>query len=276
MGFIIGALSMVLVSRYMDVSNVEVDKGPILYEDSEVGSTLGEPEGLEDEPLPPSPPKPRIAIVIDDLGQNLNGIDELFNLGVPLTIAVMPHLRYSSRVAEEAHSRGMDVLLHLPMEPKDMVANNPGKGLLSTKMNEEEIATQLDMDLDSVPFITGVNNHMGSKFTEDEKRMRVVLSVLKDKGHFFFDSLTTPNSVGREIAAQMGISTAERNVFLDNKQDKEYVKAQFDLLVKIAKREGFAIAIGHPHSATIEGLKEALAGIEDKGVSVVKLSELVE
>lgn len=231
---------------------------------------------IEEKPAPVPSSYPRVAIVIDDMGQDLKKLKELFQLGAPVTIAVMPYQRFSGEEAKEAHDRGWDVLLHLPMEPKDSAANNPGKGALFTKMTADEVKARIEEDLRSVPHVTGVNNHMGSKFTESEPLMRAALEELKERDLFFLDSRTSPKSVGGRVARELGVPNADRNVFLDNTREKGYIKGQLREAVSIARKKGYAIAIGHPYPETIAALKEALPELEGSGVKIVRLSEVIK
>lgn len=236
---------------------------------------------LPEAPKPPeAPPEaryyPKVAIVIDDMGQDPKKLKELLLLKEPITVAVIPYLRYSREVALQASSNGLEVLLHLPMEPKDTEEHHPGKGALMTAMSAAEVKAQVERDLLSVPNAIGVNNHMGSKFTEDEILMRAVLQVVKKKEMFFLDSRTSSNSVAGRLARELGVRNADRNVFLDNNRDVEYIKGQIAELVSIARKRGKAVGIGHPYPETIEALKETVSGLEGKGVEIVRLSEIVE
>lgn len=217
---------------------------------------------------------PRVAIVIDDMGQDMRKLRELIALNAPITVAVLPNLSHSKDTAKEAHARGLEVLLHLPMEPKDLGDNNPGKGALLTAMTSEEIRKQMEDDLTTVPFASGVNNHMGSRFTEDERQMRSVLNVVKKKKMFFLDSRTSSNSVAGKVAGDLGVRNADRDVFLDNSRDITYIKGQITELVSIARKHGSAIAIGHPHPETIEAIKESLE-VLNGSVEIVRLSDIV-
>lgn len=242
-------------------------------------------------PLPPSPevagpiapgaapavgkPYPRVAIVIDDMGQDMARLRDLVALNAPITVAVLPNLIHSKQTATEAHKRGLEVLLHLPMEPKETGSNNPGKGALLVGMGPDEIKRKMEEDLKTVPFATGINNHMGSRFTEDEGRMRTVLGVVKKKKMYFLDSRTSSHSVAGRLATKLGVRNADRNVFLDNTVEKDYIKGQISELVAIAKKHGSAIAIGHPHPQTIEAIKESLESLNGS-VEIVGLSEIVD
>ncbi len=223
-----------------------------------------------------APPAHRIAIVIDDMGQGLQRINDLIGLNSRITVSVLPYLSHSSEVAELANSSGLEVLLHVPMEPHDMKLHNPGDGILHTTMTEDEIRSVLVKDLAEVPYITGMNNHMGSKFTEDLKGMKTVMEVAGKRGLYFFDSKTTNASVAVDTAKRMGVKNASRNIFLDNNRDEGYITKQFEQLIRIARKKGYAIAIGHPYPETIAVLARVLPSIEERGVRVVRLSELVK
>jgi hypothetical protein len=253
---------------------------PAPEEYAKIDVPAGPEAPLKPEPIPPPsvvlPPSYKVAIVIDDLGQSAPPIEGLLALDLPITFAVLPHLKYSTEAAERAHERGLDVLLHAPMEPKDSLKHDAGRGVLLTGMSEAEIRNHLANDLSGVPHAIGVNNHMGSKFTENERTMRVVLGVLKDKNLFFLDSKTTAASVGERLAGRMGVRNAGRDVFLDNEQDVKYIKGQIARLIKTARKEGSAIAIGHPYKETIAALNETAPEFRKNGIEVVRLSELVD
>lgn len=223
-----------------------------------------------------APGLPRVAIVIDDLGHDLRRLRDLLEVDAAITVAVIPHLKYSRDVSREAHLKGWEVLLHLPMEPKDSARNDPGKGALLTSMRASEVRAQVVEDLSEVPHAAGINNHMGSRFTEDETLMRAVLDVVKARGMFFLDSRTTPGSVAGRLLTEMGVKGVERNVFLDNTRSPEYIRGQIRELISIARRNGKAVAIGHPYPETIETLRGSMETLHAEGIEVVRLSELLE
>jgi polysaccharide deacetylase 2 family uncharacterized protein YibQ len=222
------------------------------------------------------PELPRVAIVIDDLGHDLRRLRDLLEVDAEITVAVIPHLKYSRDVSREAHLKGWEVLLHLPMEPKDSVRNDPGKGALLTSMRASEVRAQVVEDLGEVPHAAGINNHMGSRFTENETLMRAVLDVVKARGMFFLDSRTTPGSVAGRLLTEMGVKGVERNVFLDNTRSPEYIRGQIRELISIARKNGKAVAIGHPYPETIETLRGSMETLHSEGIEVVRLSELIE
>jgi polysaccharide deacetylase 2 family uncharacterized protein YibQ len=232
--------------------------------------------------LPPPTPvmipdyKYKVAIVIDDMGRDISRLTELMKVDEPINIAILPYLKDSELVASTANERGWNVILHLPMEPQNVEKHNPGKGALLMNMTPGEVRDVFNGSLDAVPYAIGLNNHMGSRFTEDERLMRVVLGEAKERGVFFLDSKTTNKSVGQSLAKKMGVKSATRSVFLDNQQDKEYISAQIEELIRLAKKNGTAIGIGHPHVETINVIKERAGDFERAGVKLVSLEELVK
>ena len=219
--------------------------------------------------------KPKVAIIIDDLGYQQEIAERILNLKFPITISVLPFLSDSQLVAKMAKEKGMTVLLHLPMEPHNSNVN-PGKGAIFSTMNEEEIRNKMLANLLEFPEADGVNNHMGSKITENIEIMMIVLDEIKRRDIFFIDSMTSPDSVGYKLSKELGIKTAFRSVFLDNEQDVDYIRNQVSLLKEFAIRNGSAIAIGHPYCNTIDVLNELDITLEAEGVEIVKLEELLE
>lgn len=223
--------------------------------------------------LPEQGELPRIAIIIDDMGHHQKMGGELLDLDLNLTYSFLPHAPFTKGQELRAWEMGRDILVHMPMEPRDSIWD-PGPGALYLDESAENIALAVEGNLALVPYAIGVNNHMGSKFTADQQAMHEVLSVLQKKGLFFVDSLTAPESVGEDEARKMGIRTASRHVFLDNSQTQDDICRQLKRLVAYAKKHGTGIGIGHPNRATINALKlcrELLL----KQVRVVGIHELV-
>lgn len=214
---------------------------------------------------------PRVAIIIDDIGQKIAPVKKLLGLGVPLTFAILPGLPHSAKSARMIDSAGYEVMLHLPMEPENRMRNNPGKIALLVSQSEDEIRTAVRKMIAATPNVAGINNHMGSLFTKDEKKMRIVLEETKKAGLFFVDSRTTPESVALETARAMGVQSAGRKVFLDNERNSENIKAALTRTIKIAKQGGHAVAIGHPYPKTIK----AIAEMNVDGVELVFASDVV-
>ncbi|NLL61610.1 MAG: divergent polysaccharide deacetylase family protein [Candidatus Atribacteria bacterium] len=220
-------------------------------------------------------PKAKVAIIIDDIGYQMEVVEQINKLTFPVAISILPFMPYSQLAAEKGKEKGLTVLLHLPMEPHD--ANiNPGKGAIFTTMNEQEIRAKISANLKDIPNIDGVNNHMGSKATEDVYTMRIVLKELKERDLFFVDSRTSPNSIGYELSKEMDINAAQRDIFLDNEQNVEYIRNQVMALKGLALKNGYAIAIGHPYCNTITVLNEIESMLEPDGIEIVRLEELLE
>jgi polysaccharide deacetylase 2 family uncharacterized protein YibQ len=218
---------------------------------------------------------PRLAIILDDLGNDRQAADAVFALDYPLTISVLPYHAHSTEIAEEAQRRGLGVMLHLPMRA---VANErPEAHQLEAGMSGEEVARALGGMLLSVPTASGVNNHEGSLATSDAKLMRELMPLLKQRDLFFVDSRTTAATVAFEEAERAGVRSGFRNVpFLDDVEDVGAIRKQLELAFRGAKEKGAAIAIGHPHAETLRALKEELARAEEEGVHLVFVSELVK
>ncbi len=268
--FILGAVAFFLADKLFD-RDTGPDKVAIIKDITKP------PPPLAVKIPPPTLPdyKYKVAIVIDDMGRDISKLTELAEVDSVINIAILPHLKDSRAIADETHERGWNVILHLPMEPQNIEKHNPGEGALLVSMTEAEVRSTIRSGLESVPHAIGINNHMGSRFTEDEALMKMVMDTAKEEGVFFLDSKTTARSVGEKLARKMGVKTASRNVFLDNNQDKEYIRGQIEELIRIAKKNGTAIGIGHPHSETISVLIEKEADFAKEGVGLVRLDELV-
>lgn len=226
-------------------------------------------------PAPGIFPGPRIAIIIDDLGGRSDVFEALRSMQRPFTLAVLPGLPLSEKIGREGPKAGMEVLLHLPMEPYRYPEVDPGPGSLLMGMEREEVLALVRKDLDSVPNIVGVNNHMGSRMTEDRERMRWALGEVGARGLFFVDSLTTNQSVAYDVAKEAGIRAARRQIFLDHELGEAFVRRQFDQVAEIAQRRGEAIAIGHGHILTLKILAEMVTKWEARGFRLVPVSQLV-
>jgi polysaccharide deacetylase 2 family uncharacterized protein YibQ len=226
-------------------------------------------------PIPPrQEASPKVAIIIDDLGYDTSLAEGFVRLDLPLTLSILPFAPHTRSIAHRAREGGREVMLHLPMEPRSYPRINPGDGVLLVSMERAAILEVLERDLDEVPFLKGVNNHMGSRFTEDREKMMVVLAELKRRGLYFVDSKTSPMSVAFDLARQMEIRTACRDIFLDNDLSEDALKIQMERLLAVARHKGHAIGIGHPHKETLWFLRRYQAGL-GKGMEVVPVSYLV-
>ncbi|MBP8985608.1 MAG: divergent polysaccharide deacetylase family protein [Syntrophobacterales bacterium] len=217
----------------------------------------------------------RVAIVIDDIGYDLSQVDELLKIRAPLTFAVLPHCQHSQEAAERIHRAGKEVLLHLPMEPLSP-EKNPGKGVLLSGMRRDDIRRVLEEDLADVPYAVGANNHMGSRFMEDESGLRVLFGILEEKGIFFVDSLTTGRSRGRAAAVDTGIPFIARDIFIDGGDKQDTSSEDFLKAVKMnGSREG-VVVIGHPYPSTIDTVRVSIEKLREEGLEVVPVSKLVK
>jgi polysaccharide deacetylase 2 family uncharacterized protein YibQ len=224
------------------------------------------------EAAPQPQGRPQLAIVIDDLGNDRAQADTLFRIAYPLTISVLPHEANSGEIAEEAHRRGYQVMLHLPMASNagdldEAIELHPGMPAANV---EKTFASMLD----TVPYAVGVNNHEGSLGTADQKLMDELMPLLHERNLFFIDSRTTVATVAESTAHAAGVATARRNVFLDDKQSVAAIRSQFVLAIRDARAKGSALAIGHPHPETLEVLTEMLPEAKRQGVRLVFASDL--
>lgn len=224
------------------------------------------------KPAPELKLKGKIAIVIDDWGYNQNNLSGIEKIPYPLTIAVLPNLSYSYRVAEYLYNLGKEIILHLPLEPREKYRLEENTVLAG--MSEREIRKIVSEDLSSLPFIKGVSSHMGSKATEDASTMRIVFDELKKKNLYFLDSFVTNKSICAGIAGEKGLLFAKRDIFLDNKEESSYIKSQLNKLKKKANKYGQAIGIGHDRKITLQVLKEMMPELEKEGFSFIFVSDL--
>ena len=226
----------------------------------------------KEEAASPAPARPQLAVVIDDLGNDRAQADSLFRLVYPLTISVLPHEANSGEIAEEAHRRGYQVMLHLPMASSG--GNNDEAIELHPGMAPAAVEKTVAAMLETVPYAAGVNNHEGSLGTADQKLMDQLMPLLHDRNLFFIDSRTTVATVAETAARAAGVAAARRNVFLVDEQSVPAIRKQFALAVRDAREKGSALAIGHPHPETLEVLNEMLPEAEREGVRLVFASEL--
>jgi len=225
--------------------------------------------------LIPFVPAARVAILFDDAGGSLEQLEPILALGRSVTVTVLPGLRYSREVAARAQEGGLEVLLHLPMEPEERgLALGPGG--ITTGMSDVQIAQVVATDLSQVPGAIGLNNHMGSKATADERVMRAVLQEVKSHGLIFVDSVTAPQSVGMRLAMEMQIRTASRSVFLDNQNKADAIRAQIQRLIILALERKDVVAIGHATRLTPRVLKEMLVEFDRHDIELVPVSALVK
>lgn len=217
---------------------------------------------------------PVIAVVIDDMGVDRARSLRMIDLEGPLTLSLMTYADGLPDLSARARRAGHEVMAHLPMEPIN-ADENPGRGALRVSMDAATIRATLAADLDSWSGYVGINNHMGSKFTADRARMDVVMAELKSRGLLWLDSKTTPGSAGTSAAQAAGVPFVERDVFIDNEQSVTAVLAQLAAAEKIARSRGSAVAIGHPHDATLEALGQWLPTLAGKGIALAPVTEIL-
>ena len=218
---------------------------------------------------------PKVGIIIDDLGYDYDMALRLMELDLPLSMAVLPIAPHTKEIVSEVKKRALELMLHLPMEPKNYPAVNPGPGALLASMDDDQIRYLVDDHLKRISGVRGVNNHMGSLFTERRDKMGVVFDELRKRHLFFIDSKTTNHSLAFSLAKDMGIPVAGRSVFLDNDSSPKALKFQMERLLGFATHSGSAIGIGHPNRETLRILKHYLPKLNNE-FEMVPVSELVE
>ncbi|MBT7696690.1 MAG: divergent polysaccharide deacetylase family protein [Desulfobacterales bacterium] len=218
---------------------------------------------------------PVVAIIIDDLGFDKNIASDFLTLDIPLTFSILPYSPYKKKISAAARKKGIEIMLHLPMEPVEYPLVQIEEGALLTSMSPDVMINQLNKSLDSVPYIKGVNNHMGSKMTSISSQMRQIFTILKKRDLFFIDSRTTIKTICKPSARLLQLPYAQRDVFLDHSQEYQDIKKQIKRLLYIASQKGIAVGIGHPYPVTYEVLREELPSIK-KSVKLVFASEVAQ
>lgn len=227
-------------------------------------------------PLPPEhlqSGKPKIAIVIDDMGVDRKRSARAMELPGKVTLSFLP---YASDLAHQtgiAKAKGHELMLHVAMEPESTEVD-PGPNVLLTGVPPKELQANLNWNMAQMADYIGVNNHMGSRFTRDLAGMRLVMAALKDRGLFFLDSLTSRDSVAAIAAAEAGVPYTRRHIFIDHKDDAAFIARQIAQIEDLAKKQGYAVAIGHPRELTLDALEKWLPGLAEKGFELIGVSGL--
>jgi polysaccharide deacetylase 2 family uncharacterized protein YibQ len=220
-------------------------------------------------------PRVRIAIVIDDVGYSLEQLEEFIRFRGPISLSVLPNLPHSSESARRIVEAGKELLLHLPMEAVN--GNDAGPGAILTTQSDEEIRRLLENSFSQVPQAVGMNNHMGSRASADERVMNVVMEYLRANRRFYLDSRTTTESVGAGVANLHSVPFLERDIFLDNEPQTESIQEAFESGIQVARAKGYAVLIGHIYNPQIvDVLEQLLDELERVGVELVPVSDLVE
>ncbi|WP_256992729.1 divergent polysaccharide deacetylase family protein [Paenibacillus sp. SSG-1] len=230
-----------------------------------------------DQPQSDMKPDKKVAIIIDDFGNGQGGTEEMLSLPIKLTVAIMPFLPTSKTDAELAHKQGHDVIVHMPMEPKQGNPKWLGPGAITSNMSNEEIRKRVEEAIDNVPYAVGMNNHMGSKITGDERIMSIVLEVCRERGLFFVDSKTNYHSVVGKLAVQMGMPPVANNIFLDDRHTVSHVSKQMKAVETWASEHQNCVTIGHvgvQGKKTAEAIRQSITGMQNS-VSFVGISDLV-
>ena len=219
--------------------------------------------------------QPRVAIIIDDLGQRLGYGLRAVQLPGPVTCAFLPRAPYSERLAEQAYRGHKEVILHLPMEA---VSQKPlGPGGLTINMPRSDLVAALRADIESIPHVRGINNHMGSLMTQHAEPMEWVMAeLMRRKDMYFVDSYTTARSVVSDVATEYGIPHRSRDVFLDALPGAESIERAFQRLLTIARRDGSALAIAHPYPRSLEYLQSHIPQLVESGIELVPVSDLID
>lgn len=223
----------------------------------------------------PVPVRPRMAIIMDDLGHEMHSAKSLIDIQMPVTFAILPYTAQANSVARIAHQNGYEVMLHIPMEPRGYPAIDPGPDALLKSMGSVALKNQLRKWLDEMPYVVGGNNHMGSRLTEEADSMAAVMEVLRERGLFFVDSRTSADSVADIEARRVGVPTTLRDVFLDNVREVPAIAREIRKLAGMARRRGSAVGICHPYPETLEALRQEAEVLRQQGIDVVPVSELL-
>lgn len=264
-----------VISEEVSTDTIVTNSDEARTQDS-VSRGSGQSSPLADYSMQSAAPEgsPVIAIVIDDMGLNRARSMEIMSLTGPLTVSLMTYARGLDELSLTARKAGHEVFAHLPMEPFDSY-ENPGPGALFTNMDESTIRLHISDNLDKWRGYVGINNHMGSKFTEDATLMLLVMEELKARGLMWLDSKTTADSAGKMAAAWVDVPFVERDVFLDNENSVSAILNQLEILEATAISRGYAIGIGHPYDSTIEALRQWLPTLHASGIFLVPVTEVL-
>lgn len=231
-------------------------------------------EWFQGEPTSRDPSSPKVAVILDDLGQDQRVFARVLELGVPLNLAILPHGNHPQTMASQAQAKGFEVMVHLPMEPQGNHRPRLQGMVLLISMQPGEIHEAVQWMVEKLQGAKGANNHMGSLFTQDTKAMETVVQALASRKMYFVDSLTTPQSVAYNVALDRGLKAYKRDVFLDATREPDAIREQFALLTKRAKEKGYAVGICHPYPETLDLLKELHAVSRKEQIEWVKVSHL--
>lgn len=213
--------------------------------------------------------KPRLALIIDDLGQNPTRDERVLALPGPVALAILPDTRHAAALAQRAHSVGKTVMLHLPMAPAG------GPYAWRPELPAEELQRRLNNALAAVPHASGLNNHMGSQMTDQREPMAALMASLQQRHLFFIDSRTNPKTVAAAAAQEIGLASLSRDIFLDDDPSPEAVAERFAAAIALARKQGSVVIIGHPHRSTLELLERELPHLQNSGIDWVDIGQMI-
>jgi polysaccharide deacetylase 2 family uncharacterized protein YibQ len=218
---------------------------------------------------------PRIALIIDDLGNARKAGERTAALNGPVACAILPHTPFGQLIAQQAYMAGKEVLLHLPLQPVEQ-SDAAASGAIRIDNTRAQLHRILDADIVSIPHVVGVSNHMGSLLTQHPGHMEWLMDALKARGNLFFvDSYTSVSSVALQLAGERGVPSIRRDVFLDNVPTEAGIDREFRRLVKRARKNGVAVGIGHPYPETLRYLERILPALTDEGIELVSVGRLI-
>lgn len=216
--------------------------------------------------------KPRIALIIDDIGRSRSSAQRFLDLDIPITYSILPRRRHSCNLAVDIRGLGHEVMLHQPMEPHNAESFDPGPGAIFVGDSHGKIKAIVEENISDVPFAIGVNNHMGSRLTESPEEIRSALNIVQRNGLFFVDSFTSGRSVAYRTARRLGMASAGRNIFLDNIPDETAILTQLTRLKRHAYRYGRAVGIGHPFQPTARAIGRFAQSLEGTEAALVHVT----
>ncbi len=218
---------------------------------------------------------PVVSIIIDDMGQDLVAAQQIAELPGPIVSAILPNTIHAERVALISHHYGKEVMLHQPMQ--SIAGQRLGDGAIVLDMTRQQLRNTVESNLQKIPFVVGINHHMGSLISQHPGHMQWIMEYLQERGDLFYvDSRTTKDTVAQQLASEFGVSNTRRNVFLDHDVSEEAIIYQLQRLIRLAKRDGSAVAIGHPFPETIKVLQQEIPKFADYGVELVPISYVID
>lgn len=263
-----------LMPMALDIGSYKSQQDILVQEITKVWGDWSSLDQVPKVPISKHSAKKKIVIIIDDMGVNRKLSMRTLDLPAPLTLAFLPYAKGLKSITRKAKEKGHELMIHMPMEPMNDKLDVGSIALLDN-MNPEEISNALERAFNAFDGYVGVNNHMGSRVTQNKKIMNQVMGRLAERNLLFVDSKTINSSIAGKTAAQFGLNYAERDIFLDHEEGDQFVRDSLKRLEVIARKRGYAIAIGHPKTATIKGLKKWIPTLEARGFEIVPISAVV-